>query len=172
MWYNKIKSRSGGATPNLVLRRVMKVADLVFEGIKPLFTDEIKLVEVEYVKRSDGMHLIVYIDKDGGVDINDCVKVNQLIDEKLEELNPTDDAPYMLDISSYGLDKPLKFDWQFNKYKGKKVNVKLYRNIDGRKEFVATLLDHNEKMSQFNIDDENITINATDIAYITPYVEI
>ncbi len=149
----------------------MKVADVVFEGIKPLFTDDIKLVEVEYVKRADGMHLIVYIDKDGGVTIDDCVAVNDLIADKLDELNPTNDAPYLLDVSSYGLDKPLKFDWQFNKYKNKLVNVKLYRTIDGRKEFTATLIDHNDNSTQFNVDDENITINATDIAYITPYIE-
>lgn len=149
----------------------MKVADVVFEGIKPLFTDDIKLVEVEYVKRADGMHLIVYIDKDGGVTIDDCVAVNDLIADKLDELNPTNDAPYLLDVSSYGLDKPLKFDWQFNKYKNKLVNVKLYRTIDGRKEFIATLIDHNDNSTQFNVDDENITINATDIAYITPYIE-
>ncbi len=149
----------------------MKVAEIVFNAIEPLFTGDIKLVNVEYVKRADGMHLIVYIDKKGGVNIDDCIEVNQLIDEKLDEINPTNDSSYVLDVSSYGLDKPLKFDWQFNQYKGKKVNVKLYRSISGRKEFVATLIDHNDEMSQFNIDDENITINATDIAYITPYIE-
>lgn len=149
----------------------MKVADLVYENIKPLFQDGVKLVEVEYVKRNDGMHLIVYIDKEGGVTIDDCVKVNDLINQTIDDLNPTNDAPYTLDVSSYGLDRLLKYDWQFKKYENQKVNVKLYRKIDNRKEFVATLLGKDEKGFIFNLNDENFTINATDIAYITPYIE-
>ena len=149
----------------------MKVADLVFENIKPLFMGDIKLLEVEYVKLNDGMHLIVYIDKEGGVTIDDCVKVNDLISQTIDDLNPTNDAQYVLDVSSYGLDRPLKFDWQFKKYENKKVNVKLYQKIDGRKEFVAILLGKDDKNFSFNSDKENFTINTADVAYITPYIE-
>lgn len=149
----------------------MKVADLVYEKINPLFNGEIKLVEVEYVKRNDGMHLIVYIDKENGVTVDDCVEVSRMIDEPLEELNPTNDAGYFLDISSYGLDKPLKFDWQFKKYFNKKVNVKLYRKIYELKEFVAVLKAKNEKEVVFEVENENVTINLSDVAYITPYIE-
>jgi len=117
------------------------------------------------------MHLIIYIDKEDGVTIDDCVAVNHLIDEKLEELDPTNNEPYYLDISSYGLDKPLKFDWQFKKYVGKLVNVKLYRKVEDRKEFVATLVQKDENSFIFSSDNENFTINNADIAYITPYIE-
>ena len=149
----------------------MKIADLVYEKIKPLFTADIQLVEVDYGKRSDGMHLTVYIEKEGGVSVDDCVAVSRLIDEPLEELNPTGDASYYLDISSYGLDKPLKYDWQFKKYENKKVNVKLYAKIDGRKEFVAILKQKTEDNVVLSVDDENIKINLKDIAYVTPYIE-
>lgn len=149
----------------------MKVAEMVFEGIKPLFNADVQLVDVEYVKKNDGMHLIIYIDKENGVTIDDCVDVNHLIDEKLEELDPTNNEPYYLDISSYGLDKPLKFDWQFKKYLNKLVNVKLYRKINERKEFVATLVEKLEDSFTFNDNNENFTINSSDVAYITPYIE-
>lgn len=149
----------------------MKVADLVYEKIKPLFREDIQLVEVEYAKKNDGMHLTIYIEKEDGITVEDCVAVSRLIDEPLEELNPTNDSPYYLDISSYGLDKPLKFDWQFKKYQDKKVNVKLYAKIDGRKEFVATLKQKTEDGVVLFVDDENIKINLKDIAYITPYIE-
>ena len=149
----------------------MKIADLVFEKIKPLFTDEIKLVEVEYSKKNDGMHLVVYIEKETGITVDDCVAVSRLIDEPLDELNPTGDAPYYLDISSYGLDKPLKYDWQFKKYENKLVNVKLYAKIEGRKEFVATLKQKTEDSVILEVDNENIKINLKDIAYIAPYIE-
>ena len=149
----------------------MKVADIVYENISPLFTGDIRLVEVEYTKKNDGMHVVVYIDKDTGITLEDCVEINRLIDDKLEELNPTNDESYVLDVSSYGLDKPLKYDWQFKKYMDQKVNVKLYRKIDDRKEFVAILKGKDNKSVIFNIDDENISINSDDIAYITPYIE-
>ena len=149
----------------------MKVAESVYEAIKPLFTNEVKLVEVEYIKKNDGMHLCIYIDKEDGVTVDDCVYVNGLIDEKLEELDPTNNAPYYLDISSYGLDKPLKYDWQFKKYIGKKVEVKLYRKIEDRKEFVAILKAKNEEEVVVEVDNENITYKLADVAYIIPYIE-
>lgn len=149
----------------------MKIADSVYEKIKPLFNEDIRLVEVEYLKKNDGMHLIIYIDKDNGITVDDCVYVNNLIDESLEELNPTNDAAYYLDISSYGLDKPLKFDWQFKKYYDQKVNVKLYRKLNELKEFVAVLKSKDEEKVVLQLDEENISINLSDIAYITPYIE-
>lgn len=149
----------------------MKVADLVFENISPLFKQDVQLVDVEYIKKVDGMHLVVYIDKATGVTLDDCVDVSRMLDSVLDELNPTGDESYVLDVSSYGLDKPLKFDWQFKKYTNKKVEVKLYRKVNDRKEFVATLLSRNETSTQFNIDNENITIQNVDIAHITPYIE-
>ena len=149
----------------------MKVSELVFEKISPLFNGEIKLVEVEYVKKNDGMHLIIYIDKENGVTVDDCVEVSRIIDEPLEELNPTNDASYFLDISSYGLDKPLKFDWQFKKYINQKVEVKLYRKIDDLKEFVAILKAKDDKQVILEINEENKTFNLNDVAYILPYIE-
>ena len=117
------------------------------------------------------MHLVVYIDKDTGVSIDDCVYVNDLISDTIDELNPTNDEKYVLDVSSYGLDRPLKYDWQFKKYQNQKVNVKLYKKLDGKKEFVATLLGKDDKQYYFNLNDENITINIVDVANITPYIE-
>jgi len=149
----------------------MKVSELVFEKISPLFKGEIKLVDVEYVKKNDGMHLIIYIDKDNGITVDDCVEVSRLIDEPLEELNPTNDAGYFLDISSYGLDKPLKFDWQFKKYINQKVDVKLYKKIDNLKEFVAVLKAKNDEQVVLEINEENKTFNLNDVAYILPHIE-
>ena len=149
----------------------MNIAELVYKNISPLFNADIKLVDVEYVKRNDGMHLVVYIDKEGGVTIDDCVTVNNLITDVIDDLNPTADQTYSLDVSSYGLDKPLKFDWQFKKYLNKLVNVKLYKKLNGKKDFVATLLSKDDKNVIINVDNENLSILLTDVAYITPYIE-
>ncbi len=150
----------------------MKVAELVFKEIEPLFSNtDIRLVDVEYVKKNDGMHLVIYIDKQDAITIDDCVFVNNLIDETLETLNPTDDKPYILDVSSYGLDKPLKFSWQFDKYLNQKVDVKLYRKIDNMKEFSAILKNYSDKDFTFDLDGQLCTISRVDIAYITPYID-
>lgn len=149
----------------------MKVSELVYGKINPLFNGEIKLVDVEYTKKSDGMHLIIYIDKENGVTVDDCVYVNNLINDALEELNPTNDASYYLDVSSYGLDKPLKFDWQFKKYINQKVDVKLYRKIDNLKEFVAILKSKTDNEIVLEINETNKTFNLSDVAYVLPYVE-
>ena len=149
----------------------MKVAELVYEKIKPLFNGDVQLVEVEYLKKNDGMHLIVYIEKENGVTLEDCVETSKLIDEPLEELNPTNDEPYFLDISSYGLDKPLKYDWQFKKYQNQKVNVKLYHKVNDLKEFVAVLKQKTEDSVVLEYNSENIKLNLKDVANITPYLE-
>ncbi len=149
----------------------MKVADEVLDAITPLFKDDIKLVEVEYVKRQDGMHLIVYLDKPNGVTLDDCEAKSNQISDLLDELDPTDGEPYHLDVSSYGLDRPLKYDWQFKKYLNQKVKVSLYRKIDGKKEFVATLVGFTQDDFTFSIDGENLNLDNVYVAQITPYID-
>jgi len=151
----------------------MKVAEVVTEAIKPIFeqTNNIKLVEVEYKKLQDGMHLVVYIDKLGGITIEDCEYISKQIDAVLDDINPTNDVPYRLDVSSYGLDKPLKFDWQLKNYINKLVDVKLYKKLEDLKEFTATLVSFTDKDCVFNIKGNNYSIERVSIAYITPNIE-
>lgn len=148
----------------------MKTADLVFETIKPLFDGEVRLVEVEYVKKYDNMHLIVYIDKVGGITLEDCESVSRMIDPVIEDLNPTKDATYCLDVSSYGIDKPLKFDWQFDNYMDKQVEVKLYKKVGDLKEFDAILKGYGDTF-KFEIKNEIVEINKNLVAYVLPYIE-
>lgn len=149
----------------------MKTADLVYEAISPLFEGlDIHLVEVEYVKKVDGMHLIVYIDKETGITLDDCTNISRMIDPVIEELNPTKDASYCLDVSSYGIDKPLKTDWQFDKYLDQKVTVKLYKKLDDLKEFDAILKQYKD-IFKFDIDGKVVEIEKDLVAHIVPYIE-
>ena len=148
----------------------MKTTELVQQAISPLFNEDIYLVEVEYVKRVDGMHLIVYIDKQGGITLEDCEKVSRMIDPVIEELNPTKDATYCLDVSSYGIDKPLKYDWQFDKYLGQKVSVTLYKKVGELKSFDAVLKGYKE-VFEFDINGEIIKVEKELVARVTPYIE-
>lgn len=148
----------------------MKTADLVYETIKPLFDGDIQLVEVEYVKKYDSMHLIVYIDKNTGITLEDCESVSRMIDPVIEQLNPTKDASYCLDVSSYGIDKPLKYDWQFDNYMDKMVTVKLYKKVDNLKEFDAILKGYTNNF-KFEINNKEIEIEKDIVAQIVPYIE-
>lgn len=150
----------------------MKVAETIQKAIEPLFQNlDIRLVEVEYVKRFDGMHLVVLLDKDTGITVEDCSQVSTLIDPILEELNPTNDAPYFFDVSSYGLDRPLKYDWQFDKYKGQLLDVKLYMKVDGYKDFTAELTGYDDQRINFKIDDKDVSFLRTQIARILPHLD-
>lgn len=149
----------------------MRTADLVYQAINPLFEgSDIQLVEVEYVKKYDNMHLIVYIDKLDGVSIEDCEKVSKLIDPIIDQLNPTNDESFCLDVSSYGIDKPLKYDWQFDKYLNKKVSVSLYKKVEDLKTFDAILKAYKDDF-EFDINGKVVNISKDLVAQITPYIE-
>ena len=149
----------------------MKVAEIVEKAIRPLFDDlDVNLVEVEYVKKNDGMHLVVLLDKETGVTLEDCSMVARMVNPILDELDPTQDS-YYFDVSSYGLDRPLKYDWQLDRYMGKKVTVKLYQKVNNLKEFDAILTAYAENSYTFMIGNKEEIIERKLVAYVLPYIE-
>ncbi len=149
----------------------MKTADLVYQAIQPVVEDlNVHVVEVEYVKKYDSMHLIVYIDSDAGITLEDCERVSRAIDPVIEELNPTSDESYCLDVSSYGLDKPLKLDWQFDKYLNQKVSVTLYKKVEELKTFEGILKGYKDEF-EFEVNGKTIKVNKDLVARVLPYIE-
>ncbi len=100
---------------------------------------EIEIVEVEF-KQGKEPALTVYVDTENGVDLNTCEKFHRAIDPILDEVDPTFGAPYTLNVSSPGLDRPLKTDRDYEKCKGQKVEVRLFAPMQGRKLLEGTLL--------------------------------
>ena len=124
----------------------MKVKSIeeIQEALSPIARDlEIEIVEVEF-KQGREPALTVYIDTETGVDLDTCEKFHRAIDPVLDELDPTFGGGYTLNVSSPGLDRPLKTERDFNKCIGKKVEVKLFAPIKGKKLFEATLTGHDE----------------------------
>ncbi len=99
----------------------------------------LELVEAEYVKEGSDRFLRVYIDKDGGVGINDCEKVSRELEAILDREDFIDEA-YTLEVSSPGLDRVLKKDFEYIKYKGRQVIIKLYKPVEKTKEFQGELV--------------------------------
>ena len=126
-----------------------KIADMGYE-----------LYEVDYSKKQNGMNLTLFITKGSeSVTIDDCEKVHRMADVELDAINPTADAPYYLNVSSVGLDKPLKTSKDYARGLSKELEIKLFTPHLGKKEYVGTL-------SSF--DEENITLSNDGSTLVLP----
>ena len=116
------------------------VRSTVEQLIEPFLEKEgYELVDVEYVKEGKNRFLRIYIDKPEGVSLDDCKFVSEYIGEKLDEMDPIQEN-YFLEVSSPGIDRKLKKDKDFEKFKGSDVEVRLYTAVDGEKNFEGQLL--------------------------------
>ncbi len=149
-----------------------KVVSLCNEKICPIIENlGYEVVEVEYQKKVDGMNLTFFIDSQNGVTVDDCEKVNDAISDPLDELDPTQGEPYLLNISSPGIDRPIKNHRDFLRNKNKKVKVTLYRQIDGIKNYIGLLMDYTDKDITLQVNNKLIVLTHSDIAQISPVIE-
>ena len=119
-----------------------KVTEIVEDLATEILENEnLELVDVEYVKEGKNWFLRVYIDKESGVDIDECGMVSERLSEKLDELDPIEHN-YFLEVSSPGAERPLKKEKDFLNAIGKHVNIKTYEPIEGSKEFEGTMLSY------------------------------
>ena len=115
---------------------IVKIAE---DTVMPILESKgFEFVDCEFVKEGPQWYLRVYIDKEGGIGINDCEFVSRALDEKLGD--DLTEQPYIMEVSSPGIDRVLKRDKEYVKYKGRDVDVKLFKAIDGVKEFRGKLV--------------------------------
>lgn len=144
-----------------------KVKQICEEKLRPVIEEMgYDLVEVEYVKEFDGMNLIFTIDKEEGVTIDDCEIVNKKIEPIIDELNPTDDKPFTLVVSSPGLDRPLKTDRDLRRNLGNEVTLTLFSKLDGKKVFEGVLKAFDEKTVTLSISEGDKTFERDKVASI------
>lgn len=136
------------------------------ELVTPIIEEgNFELVDVEYVKEGVNWYLRVYADKEGGINIDDCVFISRALEQKLDEENFLEDA-YILEVSSPGLGRALKKDKDFKRSLGEEVELKLYKAIDKQKEFTGFLKSYDEKNIVVDIEGEDFTFARKDIANI------
>ena len=121
------------------------------------------LYDIEYAKEGKEYHLCIYIDKNGGIDINDCEKVTDAINPILDE-NDFIKEQYFLEVSSTGLEKKLRKKWHFEKQIGNKVEVKLFAKFDNKKDFVGILKEYNNSFLVLSLDKKDLKIENNKIA--------
>ena len=125
-----------------------------------------ELVDVEYVKEAGNWYLRGYIDKPGGITVNDCETVSRAFSDKLDENDFIEDS-YIMEISSPGLDRPLKKDKDLERSIGESVDVRLFRAIDRQKEFTGILKAWDKDSVTLEFEDEaTLVIERSNIALI------
>lgn len=151
--------------------KVMPVAEIE-NALLPIASEmQIEIVEVEF-KQGREPALTVYIDTEGGVDLNTCEKFHRAIDPVLDELDPTFGAAYTLNVSSPGLDRPLKTARDFEKCMGERVEVKLFAPMKGKKLFEATLAGYDENCVELEAKGERLKLERTKIAKICRAIDL
>ncbi|MDD4291210.1 MAG: ribosome maturation factor RimP [Clostridia bacterium] len=146
-------------------KNVDAIKELVERYALPL---GIEVVEVRLEKLHDGLNLTVFIDKEGGVTMDDCETLHRAIDDPLDVLNPTDDMPYTLNVSSLGLDRPLKTQRDFQRNLGKEITVKLYAAQDGKKMFEGFLKSFDNESFTIETKKGEISFTISKVAHIEP----
>ncbi|HEU4965105.1 MAG TPA: ribosome maturation factor RimP [Bacilli bacterium] len=116
-----------------------KVTEIIEELVTPIVEEEqLELVDVEYKKEGANWFLRVFIDKSGGVDIDDCGRVSEKLSDVLDEVDPIENA-YFLEVSSPGAERPLKKPADYERSIGKNVYITTYEPVDGQKVFEGKL---------------------------------
>ena len=137
------------------------------ELIMPIIEqNQFELVDVEYVKEGGTWYLRAYIDKPGGITVDDCEVVSRALSDLLDKHDFIEDA-YVLEVSSPGLDRPLKKEKDFARSIGEEVDVRTFRAISHQKEFTGILRDYDKEKIVLEMEDQELLeIARADIALI------
>ncbi len=112
-----------------------------------------ELIDVEYVKEGGTWYLRAYIDKPGGIAVDDCELVSRAFSDILDEKDYIEDS-YIFEVSSPGLGRPLKKEKDFVRSMGEEVEIRTYRAVDGQKEFIGILTDYDKDTVTIELEDE------------------
>ena len=141
--------------------------------IQPILDrNQFELVDVEYVKEGGTWYLRAYIDKEGGITVNDCELVAREMNELLDKEDYVEDS-YVFEVSSPGLTRPLKKEKDYLRNLGKPVEIRTYRTIDHAKEFIGTLKAYDtDCVTITNENGEDRIFQKSDIALIRQAFEM
>ena len=147
------------------------IEDLIAKEVEQIIAGtELELVDVEYV-REKNWYLRVFIDKEGGIDLEDCQRVSEKLSKVLDEKDPIQDN-YLLEVSSPGLDRILKKDKDFIRYAGRTVDIHFFKPYNGAKDLVADLVRKNEDGTlTVRIDEKGENLTMKDISQIRLHID-
>ena len=151
-----------------------KITDLIKEIAEPIVKEENCVIfDVEYKKEGSDYVLRVLVEKpniDEYISINDCENISRKLSDELDRLDPIDNE-YMLEVSSPGIDRPLRNEEDFNKYMGRKIDIGLYKAINKSKVLNGVLAGFDNGVITLEIDNEKYQINKNDTSYVKLSIE-
>lgn len=146
-----------------------KVSDVVAALARPIAEQAgCQVWDVEYVREAGEWFLRVYIDREGGVDLDCCEAVSRPLSDALDEADPIEGS-YTFEVSSAGADRALKKPEHFARFQGSEVELKLYRPRDGRKEFVGLLKSYADGDVTLDVNGEAAVFTKKEIALVRLY---
>ena len=137
-----------------------KIEDAIWTMAEPLVLENgMELIYVEYVKEGAEWYLRLFLDKEGdeGIDLDDCELISRKFSDILEEKDPITQA-YRLEVSSPGIERPLKRTKDFQRFQGEKVQVKTFSEVEGKKQFIGILQETTEETVTLDVDGTSIAI--------------
>ena len=141
-----------------------KITDQVFALAKPVVEEEgCSLWDVEYVREAGTWYLRVFIDREGGVSIDDCERISRRLDPMLDEADPVPDS-YVFEVGSAGAERELKRPGDFVQFIGSEVEVRLYQPLEGRKAYVGELAAYEDGAVTVRCPDTVRTFPAKSVA--------
>ena len=149
-----------------------KLTDKIAEIARPVVEEEgCSLWDVEYVREAGTWYLRVFIDRDGGVSIDDCERVSRRLDPILDDEDPIPDS-YVFEVGSAGADRELKRPGDFEQFMGSEVEVKLYRPVDGIKHYTGTLTGYEGGAVSLSVGEKTLRFPKEQVAQVRLYVSI
>lgn len=146
------------------------VEKLISSVVEDIIADtDLELVDVEYVRERD-WYLRVYLDKEGGIDLTDCQVVSEKLSEFLDEKDPIKEN-YLLEVSSPGLDRVLKKDKDFVRYNGQKVDIQLFKPVNGKKQYVGVLNGFTDSVFNILLDDKEVEFERDLVAQMRLHID-
>ena len=147
-----------------------KITEAVIALAQPVVEEEgCSLWDVEYVKEAGSYYLRVYIDKPGGVSINDCEAISRRLDKLLDEADPIPDS-YIFEVGSAGAERELKRPSDFEAFLGSEIEVRTYRPVNGQKAFVGTLEKYEDGAVTLSSGKKEVRLEKQDIALVKLHV--
>jgi ribosome maturation factor RimP len=141
-----------------------KTEDLIAEVAEPIVAARgLELVDVEYNKEGENWILRVFIDKEGGVSLDDCQEISRSLSDSLDANDPIENS-YLLEVSSPGIDRPLKTEKDFKRFTGKLIDLSTYAPINGQRKLTGELLGLEDGEIKIKIDDQEVAIPRDKIA--------
>lgn len=149
-----------------------KITDKVTALAKPIVEEEgCSLWDVEYVREAGSWYLRVFIDKEGGVSIDDCERISRRLDPILDEEDPIPDS-YVFEVGSAGAERELKRPSDFEQFMGSQVEVRLYQPVKGSKTFVGLLSGYDQGKVTVTVGKETMTFEKAQTAQVRLHVTI